>query len=75
MSTLNLLLSARIPLLHMHVNPSLHALLFYWFQEAPLPKEHGGSVLTTKPSHGRAPCCPDKEQELSSSTKWESAIL
>jgi hypothetical protein len=55
MGTLNFLLSARSLLPHMQMNFRLHALLFCWHQEASLPTEYRGPVLTTKPSHGRAP--------------------
>jgi hypothetical protein len=48
------LASGRSLLAHAQVNPRFHALLFCWHHGASLPTEHGGSVLTNKPSHGSA---------------------
>jgi hypothetical protein len=58
MATLNLLLSASSPLPYTQVKLRLHALLFWWCQEASFPTEHRGPALTSKPSCGRALTVP-----------------
>jgi hypothetical protein len=40
----------------------LHTLLICWYQEASLSTEHRGPVLSTMPSHGRAPIAPSKSR-------------
>jgi hypothetical protein len=56
------------------VNPRLQALLFFWFQEASLPIEHGGPELSTVPESKRALTPLSKSENTRFPTEGRKAI-